>query len=69
MTYPDGSLVSPGQEFTKTWRIQNTGTCAWTTAFKVVFSYGEPMSGQTTALPGTVKVGDKVDEGDVAFDQ
>lgn len=27
--YPPGSTVSPGEEFVKTWKVQNTGTCEW----------------------------------------
>ena len=28
-TIPHGSLMSPGQRFTKTWRIRNSGTVPW----------------------------------------
>ena len=49
-----------GQAFTKTWKVQNSGTCAWTTSFKLTFSYGEAMGGQTVSLPASVAIGDKV---------
>lgn len=49
------------QEFTKTWRVQNTGSCAWTTSFKLAFSYGEAMGGQSVGLTDTVQVGHQVD--------
>lgn len=29
ITIPDGTLVKPGDSFTKTWRIRNDGTCTW----------------------------------------
>jgi len=29
LTIPDGTLIKPGDSFTKTWRIRNTGTCTW----------------------------------------
>jgi hypothetical protein len=61
ITIPDGTQMPVGQEFTKTWRIQNNGTCPWTTSFKLVFSYGELMGGQTTPLPSTFQVGEKAD--------
>ena len=32
VTVPDGSPFAPGETFTKTWRLQNTGTCTWTTS-------------------------------------
>ncbi|MEK7675431.1 MAG: NBR1-Ig-like domain-containing protein, partial [Verrucomicrobiota bacterium] len=30
-TIPDGTVMSPGQIFTKTWTLRNTGTTTWTT--------------------------------------
>ena len=61
VTIPDGTQLPVGQEFTKTWRVQNTGTCQWTTSFKLVFSSGEVMSGQTVSLADPVPTGQKVD--------
>jgi hypothetical protein len=29
VTIPDNTLMSPGQQFRKTWRLRNDGTCAW----------------------------------------
>ncbi len=40
---PDGKVFAPGATFTKTWRIKNTGTCTWTTSYKLVFISGEQM--------------------------
>lgn len=45
VTYPDGSVVSPGQSFTKTWRIKNAGTCTWNADYQIVFDSGEAMGG------------------------
>ncbi len=42
-TFPDDTLVNPNQNFTKTWRLQNIGTCTWNTNYKVVFSSGDIM--------------------------
>jgi hypothetical protein len=61
VTIPDGTKLAVGQTFTKTWNVQNTGTCDWTTSFKLVFSYGESMSGQPVALTAPVVAGQKVD--------
>jgi hypothetical protein len=47
VTIPDGTQMAVGQRFTKTWRVQNTGTCTWITSFYLGFSFGEGMSGQT----------------------
>jgi len=45
VTYPDGSIVSPGSNFIKTWRIKNVGTCAWDENYQVVFVSGNKMNG------------------------
>jgi hypothetical protein len=61
VTIPDGTQLPVGQEFTKTWKMQNTGTCQWTTSFKLIFSYGEAMDGQAVSLPNSVATGQQVD--------
>jgi hypothetical protein len=55
---PDGTIMTPGQQFTKIWKIKNTSTCVWTTSYKIVFWDGEVMGGgfvynfPQQALPG-----------------
>jgi hypothetical protein len=61
VTVPDKTTMTPGQAFTKTWRLQNTGTCPWTTAYKVTFLSGNAMGGQPTALTTTVNPGQNGD--------
>ncbi len=62
VTVPDGTKVSPGLSFTKTWRLKNTGTCAWTTAYTLVFSSGNQLGGPSSLnLPGSVQPGQTVD--------
>lgn len=62
VTYPDGATVGRGNMFTKTWRIKNTGTCTWTTAYDLVFVGGEKFGGQNAvALPANVGPGKIVD--------
>lgn len=29
VNYPSGTTVNPGEEFTKTWKVENNGTCDW----------------------------------------
>jgi ABC-type amino acid transport substrate-binding protein/putative hemolysin len=57
INYPDGTVMQPGQKFTKTWRIYNVG-CDWTTAYSFVNvpgkSTGGSLGGQT--VPVTVPV-------------
>jgi hypothetical protein len=62
VTIPDGTVLDPGESFTKTWRLKNAGTCSWTPSYAVVFSNGDSMSGPATqALSATVNPGQTVD--------
>ena len=62
VTIPDGFEVLPDQTFTKTWRLKNIGTCAWTSGYQVIFNNGDIMGGPTTQpLIGTVAPGQEVD--------
>jgi hypothetical protein len=45
LTIPDGTVFAPGASFTKSWRMHNSGTCTWTSAYSVIFVKGEIMSG------------------------
>lgn len=62
VSVPDGTQMNPGQEFVKTWKVKNTGSCTWTRGYQVMWSYGDNrMSGQATALTGDVLPGDEVE--------
>ena len=43
MTIPDGTVETAGTVFQKTWRMKNTGTCAWDGGFKFAFAYGTKL--------------------------
>lgn len=45
ISFPDLTEVKPGQRFTKTWRMLNSGTCTWTPQYAIVFTYGDRMGG------------------------
>jgi len=49
VTVPDGTVMSPGQTFTKTWRLKNIGTCSWNSSYQLVFSSGEQMGAPASA--------------------
>jgi hypothetical protein len=36
---PDNTSVTPGQDFVKTWKIKNIGSCTWGEGYEMVFSY------------------------------
>ncbi|MBI5933913.1 MAG: hypothetical protein HY867_09415 [Chloroflexi bacterium] len=61
VTVSDGTVIAPGAEFLKTWKIRNTGSCSWGAGYTVVFGYGERMNGQPAALNTTVTPGQEVD--------
>jgi photosystem II stability/assembly factor-like uncharacterized protein len=62
VTVPDGTVFSPGAAFTKTWRLKNAGSCAWTTAYKLIYYSGEQMGTSTTVnLPWNVPFDGTVD--------
>ncbi len=61
VNYPDGSVLAPGQEFLKKWRIRNTGTCTWGAGYRVVFAYGERMDGTPAALNLPVQPGQETE--------
>lgn len=63
VTYPDNSVLAPGTEFTKTWRLKNTGSCTWNSAYSIVFDHGDAMGGPASAplTTGTVAPGQEVD--------
>ncbi len=62
VTVPDDTVFAPNTTFTKTWRIQNTGSCAWTTAYALAFDRGDSMNGPATQpLTSEVAPGQTVD--------
>jgi DNA-binding CsgD family transcriptional regulator len=65
--YPDGTSVAPGATFTKTWKLQNTGTTTWTTGYSFVMTEGAYPLGESQGhspvinLPHEVKPGETVE--------
>ena len=61
VTVPDGTEMTPGQDFVKTWKIRNTGSCTWGTGYTVIYAFGEKMSGIAEPLTGAVAPGEEVE--------
>jgi hypothetical protein len=62
VTVPDNTIMQPGQQFTKTWRLQNAGTCTWSTEYALVWFSGEQFEAPSTvALTSEVSPGGTVD--------
>ncbi len=45
VTIPDGTKLDPGESFTKTWRLKNIGSCAWTERAALQYYAGDIMNG------------------------
>jgi hypothetical protein len=60
ITIPDGSQISPGAAFTKTWRLRNAGACSWS-GYTLVFDSGDLMGATSPQSIGSVAPGQEVD--------
>jgi hypothetical protein len=40
VTIPDGTVIKPGTNFKKVWKLRNTGTCLWDDGFSLVYIGG-----------------------------
>jgi hypothetical protein len=61
VSVPDGTQMQPGQDFVKTWKIKNSGTCIWRAGYSLVFAYGEKMGGVAQPLTADVFPGEEVE--------
>jgi hypothetical protein len=61
VTVPDGTQMSPGQDFVKTWKVRNAGSCTWATGYTLIHGYDETMNGVAEPLRGTVAPGEEVE--------
>jgi uncharacterized protein YkwD len=54
VTIPDNSTVNAGSAFTKTWRVQNAGTCIWWSGYTLAHYSENAMSApESVPLPVT----------------
>ncbi len=62
VTIADGTSLDPGEDFTKTWRLQNVGTCSWTHDYSIVFVSGARMQAPSSvSLDANVNPGQSID--------
>jgi hypothetical protein len=61
VTIPDNTQMTPGQTFTKTWKVLNSGSCAWDAGFKFASTTGNALGGSTITLPSAVASGGQYD--------
>lgn len=58
---PDLTRMTKGQQFVKTWKVRNDGSCAWGDGYGLVFAYGERMGGVPEPLTTVVAAGQEVE--------
>ena len=62
ISVPDGTNFTPGEAFTKVWRLRNGGTTTWTTDYALAFIGGAQMGGPNAVpLANSVPPGETVD--------
>jgi hypothetical protein len=65
VTIPDGTTVSPGQVFVKTWEFTNLGPCTWTTDYVLIFGWATDGTNWNEMAPrnftSEIKPGDTLD--------
>lgn len=49
-TIPAGTVFKPQELFTKTWKVENNGTCDWVFQYRLVFIGGNQMGGEPAGL-------------------
>lgn len=60
VTIPDGTIMTPGQAFTKKWRVRNIGSCVWN-GYSMIFDSGDSMGGPASKPIPAVNPGQEVD--------
>jgi hypothetical protein len=63
VTIPDEMDIAPGEKFTKTWRLQNAGSCPWGIGYLLYFESGDNLGGPSSQdlTSVTVQPGENLD--------
>jgi len=62
VTVPDNTIMTPGQDFLKTWLVKNNGACPWGAGYVLVYAgYSTPMSGQFVPFDEVIQPGEEVE--------
>jgi hypothetical protein len=56
-TIPAGTVMQPGETFTKVWKVENNGTCDWVYLYRLVFLGGDRMEGDPSGLGKVISPG------------
>ena len=59
VTVPSGTVFKPNEDFVKTWKVANTGTCKWEYQYEIILLSGNAYNAKSpTKLNRVVTVGD-----------
>jgi hypothetical protein len=61
VSIPDDTILEPESAFVKTWRVRNSGTCAWRGGLELRFISGDRMDGPASVVVSPTLVGETVD--------
>ena len=57
VSIPDNTQMDPGETFTKTWQVLNSGSCEWKAGFRFQNTGGNAMGATALVLPSVVASG------------
>ncbi len=57
VNFPPGTVLLPGQNFTKTWKVQNTGSCPWMYQYRLKLLSGDLYGAALEKLGSMIPVG------------
>jgi hypothetical protein len=57
VTVPSGTVFKPNEDFVKTWKVANIGTCKWMYQYEILLLSGNGFNAKTTKLNRMVDVG------------
>ncbi len=62
VSIPDNTIITAGEPFSKTWKLQNIGSCTWDEDYNLVFVNGDQLDApDSIPVTTTVEPGDEVD--------
>ena len=63
VSIPDEMDIPPGERFTKTWRLQNAGSCPWGIGYLLYFESGDILGGPSSQdlTSKTIQPGETID--------
>ncbi len=63
VSVPDGTRFDNNKDFTKTWKVRNTGACAWSADTELAFVSGSQLGAPSTLKVGALEVGKDIEIG------